>query len=357
MRSVIRSLSAVLAPFVALVALDAGAQVFGPSGAAFQVNTNSVFDQQRPAVGIDGMGRFFIVWTSPDGDSGGIFGRRFNQGGTPIDGADFLINANTTGDHDQAGVAGTGDGNFVVVWQRATATQLHADAQRYNALAPAGAPFIVYSSTSKEPRPSVALDGSSNAVVVWAEVTVQGTEVGGQLYGSSGGAVGGPFQPSQTNSSGFPAVARASTGEFAVVWSTYSGMIMARRYDAMGSALGGEFRVNELTGTDVLRPRVAASGAGFVVTWSRYVNDTNVKARLYGWNGAPLTGEFRVNTYSTGFQGEPEVAMDSAGDFVVVWDSFQYVGTDTTVFAQRYANGGTPLGSEFRVGGPAAAGG
>src|SRR5258706_9138658 len=133
MRSVFRSRPALLVPFLALLALDAGAQVFGPSGAAFQVNTNSVFDQQRPAVGIDGMGRFFIVWTSPDGDNGGIFGRRFAQGGAPIDGADFLINANTTGDHDQAGVAGTGDGNFVVVWERLTATQRHADAQRYQA--------------------------------------------------------------------------------------------------------------------------------------------------------------------------------------------------------------------------------
>lgn len=37
----------------------------------------------------------------------------------------------------------------------------------------------------------------------------------------------------------------------------------------------------------------------------------------------PSGGEFRVNTYWTAEQLTPSVAMDSSGDFVVVWSSNQ----------------------------------
>ena len=44
------------------------------------------------------------------------------------------------------------------------------------------------------------------------------------------------------------------------------------------------------------------------------------------------------------------VAMDAAGDFVVVWSRNNQAGTLTTDFAQRYNSEGTPLGSAFQVG-------
>jgi hypothetical protein len=62
-------------------------------------------------------------------------------------------------------------------------------------------------------------------------------------------------------------------------------------------------------------------------------------------------GEFQVNTYTTDHQYHPSVAMDSDGDFMVVWDSRGSDGpdTNTSVQGQRYAADGTPLGSEFQV--------
>ncbi|MGD9857646.1 MAG: cadherin domain-containing protein, partial [Planctomycetaceae bacterium] len=73
--------------------------------------------------------------------------------------------------------------------------------------------------------------------------------------------------------------------------------------------------------------------------------------------------EFRVNTYITGLQQfEKEatrtVAMDAAGNFVVVWSSLSQdggadlVGNPNTtfgVFAQRFDALGNPLGAEFQV--------
>jgi hypothetical protein len=59
-----------------------------------------------------------------------------------------------------------------------------------------------------------------------------------------------------------------------------------------------------------------------------------------------------VNTYTTGQQFFPAVAIDGAGISVVVWSSEGSAGSDTspnTVQGRRYDASGTPLGSEFQV--------
>ena len=52
--------------------------------------------------------------------------------------------------------------------------------------------------------------------------------------------------------------------------------------------------------------------------------------------GDSLGPEFRVNTYTTGFQSGPSIAVDSSGAVVVVWGGSD--GGDPTggIFGQRY---------------------
>lgn len=59
--------------------------------------------------------------------------------------------------------------------------------------------------------------------------------------------------------------------------------------------------------------------------------------------------EFRVNTYTLGNQTSPDVDMDPAGNFVVVWQSTGQDGSGEGIFGQRYAASGEPLGDEFQV--------
>ncbi len=53
--------------------------------------------------------------------------------------------------------------------------------------------------------------------------------------------------------------------------------------------------------------------------------------------------QFQVNSYTTGNQQLPSVAVDANGDFVVVWQSYGSSGSDTRIWSvqgQRYgANG------------------
>jgi hypothetical protein len=66
--------------------------------------------------------------------------------------------------------------------------------------------------------------------------------------------------------------------------------------------------------------------------------------------GMPVGPEFRVNTYTTGNQGASSaVALDAAGNFVVVWDSIQTAPFGGVVFGQRFASSGAPFGPEFLV--------
>jgi hypothetical protein len=60
--------------------------------------------------------------------------------------------------------------------------------------------------------------------------------------------------------------------------------------------------------------------------------------------------DVRVNTYTTGNQVSPAVAMGPGGDFVVVWQGPQSTaGFDRNVFGRRYGADGLPLGGEFLV--------
>jgi hypothetical protein len=86
--------------------------------------------------------------------------------------------------------------------------------------------------------------------------------------------------------------------------------------------------------------------------------DTNIYGQRYDANGQPQGGAFHVNAYLLGVQANPTVAMDSQGDFVVVWQSRNQVsGSGYDIFATRYdATGhaldvpGQPAGTkEFRV--------
>src|SRR5262249_14175194 len=61
--------------------------------------------------------------------------------------------------------------------------------------------------------------------------------------------------------------------------------------------------------------------------------------------------EFRVNTYTTNDQLAPAVAMDAAGNFVVVWQSNNQgpTGSGYDIYGQRYNAAGSAVGNEFRV--------
>ncbi len=149
-----------------------------------------------------------------------------------------------------------------------------------------------------------------------------------------------------------PRVAASDAG-FVVVWwgvgSEDPRGIFGQRFDAFGSKVGSEFHVNE--GTSTVEPSVAMDAAGnFVVVWTGLDGSyAGIRARRFSSAGAPIGSEFPVNTYTTGPQTGPSVAMTPGGAFVVAWVSDGQDGAGAGIFGQRFDAAGANAGSEFPV--------
>jgi len=114
---------------------------------------------------------------------------------------------------------------------------------------------------------------------------------------------------------------------------------------------GGEFQVNTYTYDRqyFARPAMGPNGA-FVVVWMSYGQDGSrfgVFGRRFAASGAPLGSEFRINAYTTEWQGGSAVTVGSQGAFIVVWTSVQ--GLSRSILGQRYDATGVAIGSEFQA--------
>ena len=116
---------------------------------------------------------------------------------------------------------------------------------------------------------------------------------------------------------------------------------------------GGEFRVNTYTTDRQMYAKAAMEPDGdFVVVWtSRAQDGSNYGAfgQRFAASGVRRGSEFRLNTYTTGFQGFPAVAVGSRGDFVAVWHSEGQDGLGMSVQGRRFDAAGNAIGGEFLV--------
>ncbi len=117
-------------------------------------------------------------------------------------------------------------------------------------------------------------------------------------------------------------------------------------------ANGPELEVNTYTTGNQWWGSPAVDGSGhFVVTWSGPGDgdDRGVFARRLSSSGVPLGPEFRVNSYTTDYQGFPAAAANRAGEFVVTWTGHGASSSQYGIFGQRFDAGGLPVGSDFQV--------
>ena len=352
---------------ILLCAVPAAAWSQSPLGPEFVVNAYTTQNQRQPSVASDAAGAFVVVWEGrgPDGAADGIFGQRYDAGGA-VEGGEFKVNSYTTVGHGGAAVARHDDG-FVVVYQRTfddPAFSFGVFGRLYDAGAtPQGGEFRVHSyTTGDQAQPSVASDADGNFVVVWTSRDQDGSGDGvfAQRYDASGARQGIEFRVNThtPDDQGQPSVASDPDGNFVVVWQSFGQDggdygVFGQRFDASGVAQGGEFAVNAYTTAVQARPAVAAAPDGsFVVVWQSHGADGNnygVFARRYDAFGAPLGGEFQVNSHTTGAQREPALALDPAGGFAVTWHGEGPGGAGFDVFGQIYDAGGARRGGEFRV--------
>lgn len=209
--------------------------------------------------------------------------------------------------------------------------------------------YAGYNGDTDWPSISMAADGSF--IVAWRTST--GTLA--QRYDSNGNTSGAQILVS--NNGGIPSVAMAQDGSFIITYwgSDVSGAgVFAQRYDTGGLPIGSPFQVNTYVTGDQSWPHVAISQTGsFIITWQSMGQDGSgygIFAQRYDINGNQVGGEFQVNTTTIYDQTRPHIANSSSdGSFVITWDGNMSYSSGSRVFAQRYNSSGVPLGTEFQV--------
>jgi hypothetical protein len=340
--------------------LNAAGAKGGPETRVNSYTTGSQSSGVSGAVAADGRGRFVVVWTSngQDGDQGGVFGQRFDGAGVRL-GAEFRVNASTTGHQFGPGVASATDGRFVVAWAAAEPTGPGVDVfarpfdRDGNAV---GVEFRVNSyTTGVQTLPDVAADAAGRFVVVWLDGDGSLFGVRARAHDASGTPLGSEFTVNTytTGNQRNYGTAMAPDGRFVVVWRGPDGDaygVFAQRFDAAASPVGAEFRVNAATTGDQSVGVPAMDRAGnFVVSWHELTpgdggggsyGPAAVFGQRFDSEGQRRGSEFRINSYTTGDQTNAQPAVDAVGNFIVTWRSGLFSGSQdgsgAGAFAQRY---------------------
>jgi len=354
-------------------------------GEEFQVNTYTSASQAFPTAGMDSSGGFVVVWSSTgsvgaDTSANSIQGRLYASDGSVV-GAQFEVNTYTTGGQYFANVAMSPAGEFVVLWRSvgSPGSDLLGDSvqgRRYASDGLAiGDQFQVNTyTTDGQRRPALAMHPGGDFVVVWQSSGSTGTDndslsIQGQRYASDGSTVGGEFQVNSFVSSiqREPSVAVGPGGEFVVVWDSglsggsddWGPSIQGRRFASDGSAVGEDFQVNTYTSSYQVEPDVAIRPDGdFVVVW--YSDGSpgddafgySIQAQRFASDGSALGTQFQVNPGDGNHQRHPDVLTHFDGSFVTVWHSWEAGGADSTQYSiqgQRYGPDGTASGTEFQI--------
>ncbi|MEM7481436.1 MAG: hypothetical protein AAF481_09695 [Acidobacteriota bacterium] len=267
-----------------------------PVTGRFRVNRNRDTFNTDPEIAMRDNGSFVVVWRSDvrtwqrngfrpgPSQTEGIFGRLYRRGGAAA-GPAFKI------DDDPAGrttknpaVAITGNGRFLVAWQRQV-----------------------------------------NDVV----------EVRGRLFSADGAADGASFQLNGADGIGHysPAVA-AQDGQFLTAWTTRTG---PREYRVMGQMIGrgGSFLGPQLalsaspTDTDdedrahAFASIAASPDGGFIAGWLTWHGDlqSSADARWLDALGNPTGFPFRLNEHHLSSQ-QLDLAVAPNGGVTAVWEGY-----------------------------------
>ena len=357
---------------------DLRAQAPQSQGAETRANNHTTGPQQAPSVGMASDGGFVVVWSSgsldaptptQDGSWSGIYGRRFDAGGNP--GAEFRSNTWTNHAQFDPQVAVRPSGEFVVVWtttyQPDSCCGYDVFGQRYDAAGVAqGAEFPVNQGANlgNQHEPAIAGAPSGNFVVAWqsSQEGIGNNGIYARRFDATGTPLGNEFHVNTTTAfhQTRPDVAVDADGDFVVVWvdEILDGSgdgVYAQRFSSAGATQGGQFRVNTTTNNRQNRPSIAMDAAGnFVVAFENQLtggdaSGTGISAQRFNAAGVAQGGEFRVNTFTTGNQSVPSVAMEPGGAFFITWQSANQDGSGLGVYGQRYNAAGAPLGGEFLV--------
>jgi hypothetical protein len=278
---------------------------------------------------------------------------------------DFLVNEQTSIDGSKQSspdIDCDGQGNYVITWMdHRNGTDFDIYAQIFlNDSTPLSNNFIVSDDggTSVQYNPAIAVDYNSNFVITWMDKRNGEWDIYTQRFSNSGAAMGSNFKVNEepgNEEQADPGISIDSCGNFVIVWADEKSGdwdIYGQRYSADGTALGGNFKINDDAGFE-LQYWPACMGdknGNIIVSWvdKRYNDDYDIYAQRFLQNGTPQGNNFKVSTDAgISLQLLPDIAIDENGNFIIAWEDKRNGNWD--IYAQRYLNDGTTVGNNFKM--------
>lgn len=338
---------------------DIYCQQFAKSGTKlginFRVNDDSGENHWSwPAISVSDNGNFAVVWTNKHNGKKNLYCQRYNNSGIK-QGYNFQVNDIEGSCDDFTDICMDRNGNFVIVWEDIRNNNDDIYFQRYNYLGiPQGGNFMVNDVTGNNTSlPAIGTDDVGNFVVAWEDWRNTSRDIYCQRYKNDGNKESVNFMVNDDVGSGWevdPAIGVDSNDNFVIVWKDYrngAGNIYCQRYNSNGSQLGSNFKVNEDYGYWHDEPAIAVDNAGnFVVVWCNYFG---IYCQIYNSNGNPLGSNIKVDNAQSGYQDHPAVVIDSNGNFIIVWRDERNGWDKPDIYCQIFDRNGNKLGGNFVV--------
>jgi poly(beta-D-mannuronate) lyase len=333
------------------------------AGTDFQVNDDqSSADQDSPSISVDSNGNFVITWIDWRGVDTDIYAQRYSSDGSPI-GANFKVN-DDPGSAEQWSpcISSDGSGNFVILWLDERHGNADIYAQRYSGDgSKVGTNFKLNDeqSSARQRTAFISTDSNGNFVSAWQDERNGLPDIYAQRYSSDGSPIGANFKVNDDPGSAeqwSPCISSDGSGNFVITWSDWRGVdtdIYAQRYSSDGSAIGANFKVNDIQiSAFQWFPCISSDGSGnFVIAWQDGAPIENfspdIYAQCYDNNGNKVGTNFNVHDdLGSGGQWGPSISVDVDGNFVITW---QDGSEKSDIYAQCYSSGGSAKGTNFRV--------
>ncbi|MDI6766743.1 MAG: T9SS type A sorting domain-containing protein [Bacteroidota bacterium] len=279
---------------------------------------------------------------------------------------DFLVNDDVTDTTWQflSSIAMNGSGNFVIVWTDGRNGNYDIYCQRYHSNGVAqGINTKVNDNvgTTNNYRPSVAIDGNGNYVIVWTDGRNGNYDIYCQCYNSNGIPQGSNIKVNDDiglSEQVVPSVAIDESGNFVIAWMdgrNGNDDVYYQQYNSSGIKQGSNTKVNDDIGNEDQRyPSIAMNGNGnFVIGWED-ARDHNfdIYYQRYDSIGVIQGSNTKANDdVGTAHQFDASIAMDGSGNFVIVWDDRRNGDLDPDIYYQRYNLSGILQGSNVKVNG------
>ena len=194
---------------------------------------------------------------------------------------------------------------------------------------------------------SIDVNDAGNFIITWGLSVIYF-----QRYNSYAEPQGNNIQIKAVTSGEYPAVGMDRSGNFTIAWANWYTPrgIYTQRFGSEGDSLGTALRINQPYYEEIWNPAIAMNEAGdFIIVWEkgRY-GEEGIYGQLFKNDGTAEGANFKINDdNSNAYHGKATVAIDSSGTiFAIVWQDNRL--GDFNLYCQLYRNGETH-GTNFIV--------